>query len=208
MVQNADAAIDALLQQAGEQFLKQGGRVRRSDDRVIFDTAVSFHQAAKRCAVSEANGDGGYMSPTSPLICCLAFACELYVKALLASSSIPTRGHDLSKLFERLSATDKKGIREQYKVLTGREAAAFRRDVSEFANAFVEWRYIFEQASARISIQRLAQLTQSLFRHIRQTKPDSKVVPRLEQLICEPMPEEILRTVALGGGVIIRAIAR
>ncbi|MFX8988346.1 hypothetical protein ABTN23_19895, partial [Acinetobacter baumannii] len=78
------------------------------------------------------------------------------------------------------------GIREQYKVLTGREAAAFRRDVSEFANAFVEWRYIFEQASARISIQRLAQLTQSLFRHIRQTKPDWKVVPRLEQLICEP----------------------
>lgn len=76
-----------------------------------------------------------------PSIVCLAFAIEVGLKAIAFASNSPASGHRLDKLFEALPEADRK------KVLfhSGVEESSFAQNLELVANAFVEWRYIYEQ---------------------------------------------------------------
>lgn len=198
-----DAELDAILQRLGKQFVAEKGRAPK---RTIFDVGVSFHEAAKRCAEPRKGPNGEVFTPTSPMITCLAFASELYMKSLLDGSK--ARGHDLSKLFDRLEPTDREGIAQQYQNLTGRAKPALRQDIDDLAHAFVDWRYIFEKGTSKISVRRLAMLALAIYRHIRIARAEWVVRPHLHESIERELPIDILSQISMGSGIMMRAVAK
>jgi hypothetical protein len=129
-------------------------------DQQIFDIACSFHEGALRCAAPIESATGKISHPTSPMVANYAFAAELYLKALLGTS--PPRGHRLNVLFARLpSDTRQAAISLVQSILLGRSNEHCERDLLELANAFEEWRYIYEKGRA-VAIHRLAAWTWAL----------------------------------------------
>ena len=89
-----------------------------------------------------------------PAVVCTAFAVELYFKGIIALENNNARGHELSKLFERLS-------NESQAILVATlqlERPAFEQKLKAISGLFVEWRYIFEQRSASLDFSFLEKL--------------------------------------------------
>jgi len=76
------------------------------------------------------------------------------------------------------------------------------------ANAFVEWRYIFERGTTKISVRHLAALALSIYQHVRSIRKDWIVKPRLHDSIERELPQDVLSQISLGGGVMVRAEIR
>lgn len=195
-----DDAIDQILQHVGRDMVSKESRPA---EQMIFDVGTSFHEAAMRCSQTVQNPDGSQSSPTSPMICCFAFAVELYLKSLLHESN--ARGHDLAKLFGRLSSVDRRGMATRYEILTERKLPQLRRDIDNMANAFVDWRYIYEKSSAKIPVHRLATITRSLYQHVSSSRPQWHVNPFTHARIDLGLEHEVASTIYLGGGVMVRA---
>jgi hypothetical protein len=166
-----------------------------------FDTANGFFLAARRCAVHEDAGEGQTNSPTSPMICCLAFACELYLKSMLDK---PMKGHSLLRLFDKLSLEDKESVSEKFDILTGRNSDELKSDIQDFSDAFIEWRYIFEQGSSRLWVSRLWMFASALYQHVREMNADWVVDDFTDRNLIAPIPQQAAVTVALGGGLMIQ----
>lgn len=196
--------IDSLMERLGKELLEQGGRPAK---QVAFDAALSFHDGAKRCAEPRPTGvENQIQSPTAPMICCYAFACELYLKSILKHGK--DRGHDLSILFNRLDLKEKNLIALEYEKLTGRDKTKLKQDIDAFANAFVEWRYLHEKGKVRLAVHRLAQFALSLFRFVRSIHPEWEVKAHTLAWIEHPLPDEILGQISMGGGIQVRAVMR
>ena len=204
MDQERERIIEGLLRRVAKEVDRQ--HEARPKDRSCFDTGVSFHPAAFRCAVAEDSGPQTISAPTSPLICCLAFACELYLKALLISRRRPSQGHGLVTLFNALHADDSKAVKEAYEQATGRKSIALAKDLATLSKAFVEWRYIFETGKVQISIHRLANVAQAILRTILSTRPEWEVRDHLKSAVLQPMPEDVALVISLGGGRMVRAV--
>ena len=82
-------------------------------------------------------------------IVCLAFSVELALKAALLSETARVEGHRLDKLFVQLPSAQQEAIIQA----CGVGPEAFARELGLVANAFVEWRYIYERPGV-ISINR------------------------------------------------------
>jgi hypothetical protein len=201
-----DDEIDALLKQAATQWAAQNSS--RSSDQSCFDTGISFHVAALKCALPESTDGGGIFAPTSPVICCLAFACELYLKALLISRNRPSRGHKLQLLFNALDKSDIRGIGVQYAQLTGRRRSLLIKDIILVSNAFVEWRYIFEAGTVTLSPTRLSNIALAVYEHIRLSRAEWLVTKNLDTKVRTPLAEDVALTLAIGGGRMVRAVRR
>ena len=193
-------AIDEILKCLGDDLAIENGK---PPDQVVFDVGTSFHEAAMRCSHRVQNPDGSVSTPTSPMICCFAFAAELYLKSLLHGSN--ARGHDLSKLFQRLSSVDRRGIATQYETLTERKLPLLRQDIEGMAKAFVDWRYIYEKSSAKIPVHRLASIARSIYNHVRIARPQWSVKPFLHERIDLALSGEVASTIYVGSGVMVRA---
>lgn len=200
---NHEDAIDEILQRVGKDLVAQQSK---SSDQVIFDVGTSFHEAAMRCAHPIQNPDGTQSTPTSPMICCFAFASELYLKSLLHGSN--ARGHNLSTLFGRLSSDDRQGVADRYEALTERKLPQLRRDIDCMADAFVNWRYIYEKSSAKIPVHRLATISRSFYQHLRNVRPQWTVNPHTNERINLPVQGDVASTIYMGGGIMVRARLR
>jgi hypothetical protein len=76
-----------------------------------------------------------------PAIVCAAFAAELGLKAILQRRGLSNeRGHNLQALLERLPADDRDAIVSE----TSKSFADFSTLLRQVADAFVDWRYIYE----------------------------------------------------------------
>ncbi len=76
-----------------------------------------------------------------PMVVCLAFACELMLKALLAQhGKHAQREHSLSTLVGLLPPEE----RECLMTHMGSAAARFDEQIAEHAQAFKTWRYVYE----------------------------------------------------------------
>lgn len=196
--------IDALMEKIGRELVKERGRPK---ERVAFDAAVNFHVGAKRCAEPHPTGkEGQVQTPAAPMICCYAFACELYLKSILDEQK--ARGHDLEKLFRRLSANQQDAIAHEYEELTGRSKPKFRQDVKEFGNAFVDWRYLHEKGKVKLAVHRLALFALALYRQARRTHPDWEIEQHTHEVIEGALPEEVVGQISLGGGLHVRAVVK
>lgn len=124
------------------------------DPQKIINTANSFLLAADRALEQRPLGPGQFQMLLVPAVVSTAFAVELYFKAIITLESRNARGHDLSVLFRYISA------KSQASLVAGvqHNHADFKQKLGAISDAFVEWRYIFEQQSANLDFQFLTNL--------------------------------------------------
>ena len=85
-----------------------------------------------------------------PAIVNAAFACELYLKALIAKTQgSQATGHSLSDLFERLTAEERTALRKEYAA-----RSQYSMEIDEVlrihSKSFADWRYAFENGKENI----------------------------------------------------------
>lgn len=126
------------------------------DPQKIINTANSFLLAADRASEPRPLGPGQFQMLLVPAIVSNAFAIELYFKAIITSESGSAKGHDLSALFKKISAT------AQAKLVASipTSLTVFEQKLRDISSVFVDWRYIYEQDSASLDIEFLNKLAQ------------------------------------------------
>lgn len=83
-----------------------------------------------------------------PSIVLKAFSCELFLKSLVTDEV--KKVHKLNELFEHLKESDRQAIKSSViSKLTikidGYDETNFEEDLADVANAFVDWRYFYEE---------------------------------------------------------------
>jgi hypothetical protein len=84
-----------------------------------------------------------------PFVVNSAFAIELYLKTLGQLHNTGLRGHDLLKLFDGLPADAQMTLQQNFSKSAWqcdiKTLAEYRGALQEMRNAFVEWRYLYEE---------------------------------------------------------------
>lgn len=102
---------------------------------------------------------------STPAIVNSAFACEVYLKALLRFYAIPVKKeHGLKEFFELLPEKTKQWIKQTVLIISGGKwTDSFGLDMLDsISNAFVEWRYVYEYSKMQIDIGFLAAFRNAL----------------------------------------------
>lgn len=142
----------------------------------IFREAVNFHESAQRCFEQRKGEDGGYAFSFAAGVVGLAFASELYLKALYHIETGKTRqGHRLNVLFVSLRPETQQLVRRRYNQRRKGSGSDLDRDLATFANAFVEWRYIYEMKTGELDVVGLGQLASSLYETCLKVRPELPV---------------------------------
>ena len=82
-----------------------------------------------------------------PAIAFYAFSLEVYLKfLLLIFNEINSKKHDISKLYEMLD----QNIKFQIENKIGYNHDTFKSNLKIFKNAFIEWRYFYEERDPKI----------------------------------------------------------
>lgn len=126
------------------------------DHQKIINTANGFLLAAERALEQRPLGPGQVQMLLVPAVVSTAFAVELYFKAIITLENGIARGHDLSELFERLSAESQAALVANLQL----DRPTFDQKLKAISGVFVEWRYIFEQQSANLDFPFLSKLAQ------------------------------------------------
>jgi len=133
-------------------------------ERRIFSQAVGFHRIAHECLQLK-DGDARDVSYMIAGIVNSAFAAELYMKCLIfLETGATAKTHDLHKLYKLLKPVTRADIEqrfdekrqgvpvqgaEAYYARTGRRFAdSFKDLITLGRDAFVEWRYLYEDSSS------------------------------------------------------------
>ena len=113
--------------------------------------AKQFHRAFELCRGNGLVAADGRSNVDIPGIVNLAFAIELGLKAShFSHKTLIRRGHKLDQLYAALPQTDREFIAHHSSL--GEEKIAL--GLPEVANAFEEWRYIYEESGTiTISVQ-------------------------------------------------------
>ena len=116
----------------------------------ILTQANGFREAAIRCDEQRLNGDGTIEWLPIPGTVNAAFACELYLKAILkaegySDSDIKKSGHKLKDLFSKVSPEVKAKIVNDNSIdIT---------NIDAISDTFSSWRYLHEDIEARMHSQ-------------------------------------------------------
>lgn len=115
--------------------------------RDVLQQADDFAEAFRRCSKGEKPRKDVFNRICTdvvsiPAIVNAAFACELYLKSMLEQPW----GHKLKDLFEHLDRETKLQVKNEFDTSFTKHPIynfdVFLKDVSD---AFVEWRYVFEE---------------------------------------------------------------
>lgn len=115
--------------------------------RNILQQADDFAEAFRRCSKGENLRKDEFNRMCAdvvniPAIVNAAFSCELYFKSMLENP----RGHKLKELFEQLDRETKLQLRNEFNAnFTKHPVYNFDIFLNDISNAFVEWRYVFEE---------------------------------------------------------------
>ena len=119
------------------------------DPKRISIQATSFFKAASRCAEQRKIDENTIEWLMVPENVCLAFSIELNIKALIyLEGHIPTDIHNLEKLFKQLNGKTQNAIIKE----SGLDKDLFIKDLTEIANTFEFWRYVYEHQNSSFSI--------------------------------------------------------
>ncbi len=110
--------------------------------------AKSFLLASERCQEQRIKEDGKIEMLMIPSIVCLAFATELYIKAILENEGNPRKGHEIKTLISSLS----KGKYEKIIQNIGLSESDFDKKIDEINKAFIDWRYLYEKGAMTIDL--------------------------------------------------------
>ena len=130
------------------------------DPQQIKNTASSFLLAADRCFEMRPLPNGQFQMPLAPAIVCAAFGIELYLKAIITVEKGKATGHELLKLFVRLSPQSKAALATELSL----PEKELLQKLSYISGTFVEWRYIYETQTANIDTEFLRQFSKATAR--------------------------------------------
>lgn len=115
----------------------------------FYRNGKAFMESSWRCYGKEENGeykivdDGRICQLTAPAVVNAAFACEMFLKALLKHYEIEyKREHNLIRLFDLLPEYARNKI--SYFCGASKDGSQFRKALSEHADDFVDIRYYVE----------------------------------------------------------------
>lgn len=115
--------------------------------RDILQQADDFAEAFRRCSKGENPRKDEFNRLCTdvvsiPAIVNAAFACELYFKSMLEQPW----GHKLKDLFEQLDRKIQLQLKNEFNTnFTKHPVYNFDGFLSDISDAFIEWRYIFEE---------------------------------------------------------------
>ncbi len=121
---------------------------------ILFDVACSFNEAANRCNGSNRPPQWWTAKELIPEIVNRAFACEVYLKALLCHKKITfDRIHKLEELWSKVPLAEQEEVKTETQKLMGfDETMTWDDALSNISNAFVDWRYSYEHDTKSIYI--------------------------------------------------------
>ena len=126
------------------------------NQRLCIDMANAFLNVGHECNEQDRKAQeadllfGSDAFYAFPAIVNTAFACELYLKALIAKTQgSHVMGHSLSDLFERLTEEDRLALREEYA-----SRSQYSMEIDEVlrihSKSFEDWRYAYENGKEEI----------------------------------------------------------
>lgn len=129
--------------------LKHGQvKAERTDPNRMAISAHSFLLGARRCAEERRTSSGTFEMLIMPQVSMAAFAVELYIKAILAKLDLQAaRKHDLFELYHLLPSD----TQLELFIGSGYARDEFEELLKSSADAFEEFRYMFEFDSIHIS---------------------------------------------------------
>ncbi len=120
--------------------------------------ADSFWLAAARNMEQRRTSPTQFQMLLIPGVVCLAFSVELGIKAMLLAAGSPPKIHNLAKLFGLLSQL----VQDQVVAACGKPRVEFDMALDGVANAFEEWRYIYDVDKPSIDIAFLSSLADAI----------------------------------------------
>ena len=105
------------------------------------NSSKSFQSAFGRCMEPRHSGPQQVQVLLVPAVVCAAFSIELGFKTLLLANNSAANGHALDRLFRRLAEGNRDAIMRR----VGLDEATFDKSIAAVANAFVDWRYLYEK---------------------------------------------------------------
>ena len=121
------------------------------------NSAKAFDLAADRCSESRPLGENQFQMLAVPAIVCRAFAAEVGLKALILDAGRTAHGHDLAALFRQLPENLQGSLIATVRLSQNQ----FHAELDGIAQAFVEWRYVFETDTA-INLNFLSNFAQAI----------------------------------------------
>ena len=121
----------------------------------VLSISKRFHRAFELCYGNGLPSNNGVSNAIVPAVVCLAFSIELGFKAILVGCGKPSEGHKFVELFEKLPDE----IQAEIRRLVVGDDGDFENSLRPVSNAFVEWRYIFEETGSHsINVDFLSKL--------------------------------------------------
>lgn len=149
-----------------EQLDKLGLRRPPSRLNSMHAQAEAFAEAAK--IIFDQNLVSTPINPKglSPFIVNATFGAEMYLKTIHAVHSSNVTGHNLTKLYKQLPNKVKDTIEKKSKELDFNynieSEMPFLYHVKMIANAFVEWRYMYEKTDLQYNVQSIIYILHTL----------------------------------------------
>lgn len=140
-----------------------------------FEAGQDFHEAALRCQ-RPSDGDEDLRFLLSPEIVCMAFAAEMYLKALILRRVDRQGGHNLQRLFEHgLNDEERELVRAEFARQEYAAPDAFDGLLQHIAGAFTNWRYLYERGEQGIDHSALGAFARAVYHAVRSVEPTWEV---------------------------------
>jgi HEPN domain len=120
-----------------------------NDPQQIANTGKSFLIAADRCFEKRQLPGAQVQVPIVPAVVCTAFGIELCLKAIISFEGGKATGHELLKLFIKLSTQSKTVLAAALSL----SEYDLRQKIGAISSAFIDWRYIYEKSSTTIDAE-------------------------------------------------------
>lgn len=130
----------------------------------ISSQGTNFYLASKRCSEKRPTGKNTFEWLMIPENVCLALCIELNIKSIISyEKHIFSEIHNLEKLFHQINGKTQTEIIN----FTGYTKANFFEEIKKIANAFIFWRYLYENIHEGFNINssfinKLANATEKL----------------------------------------------
>lgn len=125
--------------------------------RQIMNTANSFLAAVHMCNKNPTVEMVGWGHPLIvPIVTNAAFACELFLKALLQKNNRLKSSHRLLDLFQALPGEIKDDI------ISLKDGELFIKELTKISCLFEEWRYIYERQLISLNFKFLVNFAEEL----------------------------------------------
>jgi hypothetical protein len=122
------------------------------------NSSRSFYMAFRRCMEQRPTAPDKFELPLVPGVVCAAFSIELGFKTMLLKEQKAIKGHNLEKIFARLGSSKQSALIAK----TELTETQFKKELERIANAFEQWRYVYEHKSVYLNLEFLDRLASAV----------------------------------------------